>query len=219
MSPDEFIDHYYDCIHGAFANLNLTALKTKDEMKEKLFFDSINPWMEFKELEELLLKTGKVFDIGTGGGFPILPMASKYTKVQFFGVDARAKKIKAVEEIAKKMNLKNVCVEHARGEDFYLDCPIIILFRAVSSVANCLKLASQIGHKEVNIIIYKGPNWREEDDLEGSFEKYQMNLENVFIHDSSFQSLPFSREYLWIKPKNVPRGTMKKKLRKISDCF
>ena len=58
-----------------------------------------------------------VLDIGTGGGFPGIPLAILFPDTQFHLVDSIGKKIKVVNEVAKALNLKNVRATHARAED------------------------------------------------------------------------------------------------------
>jgi 16S rRNA (guanine527-N7)-methyltransferase len=58
-----------------------------------------------------------VLDIGTGGGFPGLPLAIMFTETQFLLVDSIGKKIKVVNEIAKAIGLENVKAVHTRAED------------------------------------------------------------------------------------------------------
>ena len=58
----------------------------------------------------------KVLDVGTGGGFPGVPLAILFTKVEFLLVDSIGKKIKVVNEIANSIGLKNLRAEHKRAE-------------------------------------------------------------------------------------------------------
>jgi 16S rRNA (guanine527-N7)-methyltransferase len=58
----------------------------------------------------------KILDIGTGGGFPGIPLAIVMPEVQFFLVDSIGKKIKVVQEIASELQLSNVTAAHQRAE-------------------------------------------------------------------------------------------------------
>ena len=62
-------------------------------------------------------KGSKVLDIGTGGGFPGIPLAIMFPDVDFILVDSIGKKIKVVNDIADKMQLKNVVGIHERAEN------------------------------------------------------------------------------------------------------
>lgn len=59
----------------------------------------------------------RVFDIGTGGGFPGIPMAIFYPEVEFLLVDSIGKKLKVVQGVADAIGLKNVQVLHSRVEN------------------------------------------------------------------------------------------------------
>ncbi len=59
----------------------------------------------------------KIMDIGTGGGFPGIPLAILFPDAQFTLVDSIGKKIKVVNEIATELGLKNVTAMHQRAED------------------------------------------------------------------------------------------------------
>jgi 16S rRNA (guanine527-N7)-methyltransferase len=59
----------------------------------------------------------KILDIGTGGGFPGIPLAILFPDVSFKLIDATGKKLKVVEAIAQAIGLKNIWTEHLRGED------------------------------------------------------------------------------------------------------
>ncbi len=59
----------------------------------------------------------KVLDLGTGGGFPGIPLAILFPDVQFHLIDSIEKKVKVAESIYKALGLRNVTVEHTRVED------------------------------------------------------------------------------------------------------
>jgi 16S rRNA (guanine527-N7)-methyltransferase len=59
----------------------------------------------------------EIIDIGTGGGFPGIPLAIYFPKVQFHLVDSVGKKIKVVNEVASALALKNVSTHHGRAEE------------------------------------------------------------------------------------------------------
>jgi len=58
-----------------------------------------------------------IIDIGTGGGFPGIPLAIYFPDVQFHLVDSIGKKLKVVQAVAEALELKNVTVQHIRAEE------------------------------------------------------------------------------------------------------
>ena len=59
----------------------------------------------------------QIIDIGTGGGFPGIPLAIYFPNIHFHLVDSIGKKLKVVEDIASQIGLRNVTVQHTRAED------------------------------------------------------------------------------------------------------
>jgi 16S rRNA (guanine527-N7)-methyltransferase len=59
----------------------------------------------------------EILDLGTGGGFPGIPLAILYPDIRFTLLDSMAKKIRVVSEVADALKLENVSVAHARAED------------------------------------------------------------------------------------------------------
>jgi 16S rRNA (guanine527-N7)-methyltransferase len=74
----------------------------------------------------------KVMDLGTGGGFPGIPLAIFFPDVQFLLVDSIAKKLKVVEAVSRFIELKNLTVMHTRAEDIKNKKFDVITSRAVA---------------------------------------------------------------------------------------
>jgi len=75
----------------------------------------------------------KLLDVGTGGGFPGIPLAILFPDAQFHLVDGIGKKIKVVTAVAEALNLKNVVAEHKRAEEMKGNYDFI-LSRAVTAL-------------------------------------------------------------------------------------
>ena len=76
----------------------------------------------------------KVLDVGTGGGFPGIPLAVLFPKVNFLLVDSIGKKIRVVNEICKNINLDNIQTIHSRVEDISGSFDFIVS-RAVTNMS------------------------------------------------------------------------------------
>jgi 16S rRNA (guanine527-N7)-methyltransferase len=94
------------------AKINVISRKDIEGLYEKhvLHSLSIAAVIEFPDGLEII-------DIGTGGGFPGIPLAIYFPNVHFHLVDSIGKKLKVVEDIASRIGLKNVTVQHTRAEE------------------------------------------------------------------------------------------------------
>lgn len=76
----------------------------------------------------------EIMDLGSGGGFPGIPLAILFPDVQFHLVDSIRKKLKVVEEVAAAIDLNNITTRHSRAEDIYDKKYDLIVSRAVASL-------------------------------------------------------------------------------------
>ena len=96
----------------------------------------------------------KVLDVGTGGGFPGIPLAILFPEVQFTLLDSTAKKIHVVREVSEAIGLKNVEGVHARVEEHHGKYDII-LSRAVSTISQLVEWTAHLVPAQ-RWVIFKG---------------------------------------------------------------
>ena len=128
----------------------------------------------------------KVLDVGTGGGFPGIPLAILYPEVSFHLVDSIGKKIKVVQEVATALDLTNITYQQARVETLEGQYDYIVS-RAVTQMADFYKLTKHlikpVTHKgdKRGILYLKGGDLTEELAAFPSATVY--NLSEVFEED------------------------------------
>lgn len=142
-------------------HLNLTRITTTEEFWEKNLWDSLAPILEYD------LTDKKIIDIGTGGGFPGLPIAMTFPEAKLTLMDSVAKKIKFINEFSQKSNLKNIETLTNRAEIIGQDKNYrkqydFALIRAVSEISVCLEYSLPLLKIGGIAILYRGNLTQEE---------------------------------------------------------
>ena len=197
--------------------VNLTAITNIDEIYEKHYLDSLSI-LKYFQLEE----NSSLIDIGTGAGFPSLPMKIVREDIELCMVDSLSKRVVFLEDMISKLSLKKTCTLHSRAEDLAqnkdyrenFDCAVS---RAVANLSTLSEYCIPFVKKGGFLICLKGQNVDEE--IQNS--KNAMKLLNCSIIDKINVEIPFSDlkhniiviQKLEKTPKAYPRksGTPSKK--------
>jgi 16S rRNA (guanine527-N7)-methyltransferase len=148
--------------HDWNAKINVISRKDIDELYTKHILHSLGIAKIIK------FEPGTyVLDVGTGGGFPGIPLAILFPETRFFLIDVIAKKIKVVQAVAEALELKNVKAEQLRAELVKGDFDFIVS-RAVTNMPDFVswikdKIKKKSKHELKNGILYlKGGDLTEE---------------------------------------------------------
>ncbi len=126
-------------------------------------------------------KGSSVLDVGTGGGFPGIPLAILFPNVHFTLIDSIGKKIKVVNEIATALNLNNVVGYHSRAQEIKGSFDYVVS-RAVTQMKPFYSWVSSKIKKGGFILYLKGGNLDEEmAELKKPYR--EINLSNFFKED------------------------------------
>jgi 16S rRNA (guanine527-N7)-methyltransferase len=164
-------------------NLKINVVSRKDI--EELYLRHVLHSLAIAKIQEFK-PDARILDVGTGGGFPGIPLAILFPETHFHLVDSIGKKIKVVDEVVEGLKLKNVVTTNARVEEIKGNYDFI-LSRAVAAMPTFVhwvkgKIAKTSRHELKNGILYlKGGDLNEELQDYKSAKIY--NLSEYFSED------------------------------------
>jgi len=187
--------------------INVTAIKDEKEFIVKHFIDSLT-------INKFISNTDRVLDIGTGAGFPGIPLKIYNTEKDFSLIDSVNKKITVLNDVIEKLKLPNIEALHIRAEDLAKDSNYreqfdVVTTRAVSNLATIAEYMLPFVKVGGKAVCMKGPNVEQE--LEESKKAIKLlggeieTVENLNINGN------FERNIVIIKKvkntdKKYPRG-------------
>ena len=140
--------------------MNLTAITDEKEIIYKHFIDSIS-------INKYIKEANNIMDVGTGAGFPGIPLKLLNKDINFVLVDSLNKRIKFLEEVKKQLKIEKLELIHSRVEDLaknkiYREKIDVVVSRAVANLSILLEYMLPFVKKDGICICMKGPNVEEE---------------------------------------------------------
>ena len=168
--------------------LNLISKNEEKFLFEKHIFDSLAIQLFFYKYN---IKSADLLDIGTGGGFPSIPIAIEYPQIQVTAIDSIKKKINAITNIKNELNITNldpICdrVENLKDKKFD-----IITSRAVAPISILLKYVSPLLTGNGYFVAYKSK--KAEEEINNA--KFELKKFNMKLIDKISYTLPLSEVY------------------------
>lgn len=158
---DEMLEQFRIYMEGVLEwneKLNLTAITDRDEFIEKHFIDSL---MAVDSDEVRNAKS--VIDVGTGAGFPGIPLAIVFPEKKFVLMDSLNKRLKVIDDLCDRAGIMNVVTAHGRAEELsrnkdHREKYDLCIARAVANMSTlseyCLPFIGMGGY----FLAYKGPD-------------------------------------------------------------
>lgn len=166
------------------SKLNLISKNDEKFLWEKHIFDSLSIKSFFDKygIEDLNGKT--LLDIGTGGGFPSVPLAINYSGLEVTALDSIRKKINAIQEIKENLSLSNLHLICERAENLKNVKYDFITSRAVAALKILIPYAIPLLKNDGYFIAYKSVKVNEEiTGAEKVLKKYKAKIIDIIQYD------------------------------------
>ena len=208
LSPDKksILENYMKGILDWNEKVNLTNITDPEEFRVKHLMDSLM-CVDFPEYNA----AKSIIDVGTGGGFPGIPLAVYSPEKHFTLLDSLNKRLKIIGELSSELGITNIDLLHARAEDAARDPKHrekydLCVSRAVSNLSTLAEYCLPFIRKGGYLMAYKGPDCEAE--LKDASEALKiLGGKAVEIRDTSMAEYGLEHKILVIeKVKNTPKA-------------
>ena len=183
MKNREFFNDYIKVFLNQNSKLNLISKNDEKFLWEKHIFDSLSIEKFFKKYSTLQAYPITLLDIGTGGGFPAVPISLTYPEIEVYALDSIRKKINAIENIKSELNIKNLHTICDRAENLKEEYNIITS-RAVAPLKVITNYAMPLLNKGGYFIAYKSLRAEEEiKEARQTLKKYNAKVIDIIQYD------------------------------------
>lgn len=160
---EQFIK-YYELLTEWNSFMNLTAITEFDEVIKKHFVDSVSLVRAISDIKE---KEYTLIDVGTGAGFPGIPLKIMFPNLNVVLLDSLNKRVSFLNEVIEKLELTDIKAFHGRAEDFakkkeFRECFDYCVSRAVANLATLSEYCLPFVKTEGCFISYKSEKITEE---------------------------------------------------------
>lgn len=211
FQKQQFID-YYELLIDKNKVMNLTAITEFKEVVNKHFIDSLSLIKVYQPLSE------KILDLGTGAGFPGIPLKIVYPEIEILLLDSLNKRLVFIDEVIQKLNLQKIKTLHGRAEDFGKDLKYregfdLCVSRAVAKLSSLSEYCLPFVKPGGNFISYKSGEIADElSESQRAIQILGAKLEKV--ETFHIPGTDIERSLVVIKkekktPKNYPRNAGK----------
>ncbi len=145
---------YWHAVLVANESLNLTRITDEDEACAAHFMDSLAP---LQYGTDMIPKGASLIDVGTGAGFPGIPLALARPDLRVTLLDARQKRLAFIDETARALGIANARISHARAED-HRERYDVVCARAVAALSKLVGLTAPLIAPGGLAILWKGPS-------------------------------------------------------------
>jgi 16S rRNA (guanine527-N7)-methyltransferase len=176
---ERFAEHAAMVLEGN-QRMNLTAITEPRDVAAKHYLDS---WRIAKLWPLMMGRT--VLDLGTGAGFPGIPVALGEPDARVTLIDSTKKRTDFVAKCIEALGIRNATAVWGRAEEYLARNEFdIVLVRALSSVRENVRLLRKVRHSHKDLIMLKGPAWsREMRAAEREAERLGFRLDTVLEHE------------------------------------
>ena len=184
VAQKEKLLDYFRLVESENKKYNLTAIKEESDFLVRHFYDSlaITKEINFKQHQNIM-------DLGTGAGFPGIPLAIYYPETNFYLVETTTKKCNFLKMVKDQLNLKNVTILNSRCEELpasYRNFFDFVVTRAVSELRIITELGVPFLKVNGQLIAYKGINYEIEiENAKNTFTILNTSLSKVRPYELS----------------------------------